>query len=111
MNFTSFQKSRSNDDTPGVAATATAPKLKGVLEVRLKKGAPTSIRKLRVYPPKSVKVDGAGGGSSLSSSSGKRKPQQYGKVTPMATARLRKIASTVVRQTDNRKISAIPASS
>jgi hypothetical protein len=91
-----------------VAATATAPKLKGVLEVRLKKGSPTRIRKLRVYPPKNVEVDGASSssGSASASSKGGNKPRQYGKVTPMATYRLRQIAATVVRQTDNKSLKA-----
>jgi hypothetical protein len=72
-----------------VAATATAPKLKGILEVRLKKGSPTKIRKLRVYPPKSVKVAGESGSES-SNGNNKKKPKNYRKVTPMATARLRR---------------------
>ncbi|XP_021951016.1 uncharacterized protein DDB_G0287625 isoform X2 [Folsomia candida] len=97
----------SDDSTKPVAATATASKLKGILEVRLKKGAPTQIRKLRVFPPKSVKVNGTAGSSGSTTTTtggGKRKPQQYGKVTPMATARLRQVASTVVKQTDSKRI-------
>lgn len=111
QSFYSFQKTKksedSDDSTKPVAATATASKLKGILEVRLKKGAPTQIRKLRVFPPKSVKVNGTAGSSGSTTTTtggGKRKPQQYGKVTPMATARLRQVASTVVKQTDSKRI-------
>ncbi|CAL8124135.1 unnamed protein product [Orchesella dallaii] len=74
--------------------TAVASQLKGIIEVRLKKHNPTTIKRLRVFPPSSVKVK--------SSPKTKGSVPRYSKVTPVATHRLRQIASAVVRLKDFR---------
>ena len=84
------QKS-ANSSKPETAATATAQKLKGVLEIRLKNSGPTRIRRLRVFPPRNVRVKGEKTGL---------KKQGYRKITPVAAKRLMSVANQVVRQSD-----------
>jgi len=92
------------------AATAVAPELKGVLEIRLKRGSSTRIRRLRVFPPAGIKVksnsrhdntisNGRENTNLVADHDDITDGRQYRKVTPMATNRLRRIAAKVVRET------------
>lgn len=87
----------------GGKVTAIARELKGVIEVRLKKHSPTTIKRLRVFPPSSVKIKSANKSKPKNQSSVPR----YNRVTPVATHRLRQIASAVVRQADLKRKSSV----
>ncbi|CAG7720624.1 unnamed protein product [Allacma fusca] len=80
--------------TNSPSATATARSLKGVLEIRLKNSGPTRIRRLRVFPPSNVRVEGESNGM---------KKQGYRKITPVAARRLMSVANQVVRQSDRHR--------
>ena len=105
-----FQKSKTKGGasreepkpTPSPAATATAPQLRGILEIRLSPKSPTRIRKLRVFPPGNVQVDGENQSNGQGNNEIRSAGPGYRKVTPMATARLRQAAVQVVRQVDSK---------
>ncbi|ODN04040.1 hypothetical protein Ocin01_02686 [Orchesella cincta] len=93
--YASNYSPKAQDEAQSSRVTAVASQLKGIIEVRLKKQSPTTIKRLRVFPPSSVKIK-----SSSTSKSQKASVPRYSKVTPVATHRLRQIASAVVRQAD-----------
>jgi len=88
-----LQKS-GNASKAETTATATAQKLRGVMEIRLKNSGPTRIRRLRVFPPANVRVKGE---------KTNIKKGGYRKITPVAAKRLMSVANQVVRQSDQNR--------
>jgi len=81
-----------NNRKTNSSTKATTPTLNGLLEIKLSKGAPTKIKKLKVFPPKNVRV-----------SNGQNLKKEINRARDVGRRVLENVARGVVSQNQKKK--------